>query len=151
MRKWYTIVALISSVLIAGCGSEEPVIEPEAPPLHTQSESTVWDNKTVNEITPCCAFDSTESKLTIYPYFNDNQSVSVEKLLLSEQNDFWGAITESYKGTDNLLISEGYSLVTLDNGCTLGIIELEESMCYWVTSSELPSSYVQAVLKQLCQ
>lgn len=151
MRKWYTIVALLGAVLLTGCGSEEPIIEPEVPPLHTQAESTVWDNKTVAAITPCCAFDSTEVKLTVYPYFNDNQSVSVEKLLLSEENDFWGAITEAYKGTENLLTSEGYSLVTLDNGCTLGIVELEDSMCYWVTSSELPSGYVQAVLKQLCQ
>lgn len=152
MHKWYTTVAvLLVSVLLSGCGEKEEIVEVPVSHLHEQSEMTMWDDKTVNAITPCCAFESTPDKLSVYPYYDNDFSVQVEKLLLSENNDFWGAITEQYKSTDNFVTSEGYSLVTLDNGTTVGIIELKDSTCYWVTSSELPSAYVQAVLKQLCK
>lgn len=154
MRSKYVIpLAILLTTLITGCSKaeEEEIVEQPVVHLHQQADTTVWNDKTVNAITPCCAFDSSAEKLLVYPYYDSDMAVQVEQLLLSEDNKFWEAITKEYSNTDNLITKEKYSLVTLDNGNTIGIIELEDSMCYWVTSTELPSAYVQAVLNQLCQ
>ncbi len=150
MRRKLLVSLALLSILLTGCG-EEP--EPEPVPvtyLHEQMESVVWNDKTIKAITPCCSFDSSTDKLIVYPYYDNDASVTVEKLLLSENNEFWEAIKSPYTGTDNVVEAEGYSLITLENGNTIGYIELENSMCYWVTSDTLPSGYVQAVLKALC-
>lgn len=147
-----TCGALLLSLLlfVTGCGEQEVEV-PEVPVtyLHEQADSTEWDGLTVSAITPCCAFDSQPDTLTIYPYFDSDLSVKVEKILLSE-NDFWNAITVSLE-KDNCYTTEEYSLATMTNGTTVGMLPIDEETCYWVTSNQLPSGYVQAVLKSLCQ
>lgn len=138
-------------LLVTGCGEQEEVEVPEVPItyLHEQADSVLWDDMTINAITPCCAFSSQSDILTVYPYFDSDLSITVTKLLLSE-NNFWDAITTSLEA-DNCYTTEEYSFATMPNGTTVGMVPIDDETCYWVSSNQLPSGYVQAVLKTLCQ
>lgn len=152
MHKMIRVALLLSLLLLlTGCGEQEEVEVPEVPVtyLHEQADSVLWDDKTISAITPCCAFDSQSDVLTIYPYFDSDVSVTVKKLLLSD-NNFWSAITSPLE-VDNCYTTEEYSFATMPNGTTVGMVPIDSEMCYWVSSNQLPSGYVQAVLKVLCQ
>ncbi len=152
MRKVVLVLSLFVALSLTGCGEpEEPPQMEEIPVtyLHTQADNVSWDNKVIEAITPCCAFDSAADKLIVYPYFDSDLSVSVEKIMLSE-NEFWSAITGPLE-KDNTSTKKEYSLATLPNGNTIGMLPIDEEFCYWVISYDLPSGYVRAVLDALCQ
>lgn len=145
-KRFYLIVFAV--LLLTACGSE-PVIEPEPVFLHQQSSSIVWDNLNINQITPCNAYEFNGADLQIFPYYNDTKYITIKKIILSN-NNFWDTVTEPYKDSENYQAFDSCSLFTLNNGMTIGIKPIDDENAYVVFSDTLPSSYVRAVLKILC-
>ena len=148
MRKRFYLILLLALMLTA-CG-EEPVIEvQEPPPLHNITDVFVWDSLVLESITPCNSYEAFGDDLQIFPYYNDTKYITIRKIVLSDTG-FWETVSAPYKGTENFLSSDKYSLFTMTNGTTIGYFPMSDDYAYVVITDSLPSSYVVAVLNLLC-
>ncbi len=147
MRK-HVICLLAVLVFMTGCSKKEEIVtEPED--LRPIQSSCIWDNMTIDAITPVTAFESTEDSLLIFPYNNNDTHIKV-RLFVVSNNHYWETVKSAYKGTNNIKEGKGYSLVTNEFGVTYGYIERDEETAYLVEADSLPSSYVECTLRALC-
>lgn len=150
MLKLKYFLPMLLVLLLTACGEEPEPEVPPTPPKHAQAALFVWDELTVNAITPVTAFETNGSDLQIYPYFDDDKYILMRKIFLSN-NNFWNTVTATFQDTDNYISSESYSLFTLENGYTVALIPIDEETAYVVSSNQLPSAYVEKVCDTICQ
>lgn len=155
MQRYKSILIALSVLVLMlnGCGKTEPELEVSEPvqvqpPLHEMADSVNWDNLTIKGITPVTAFESSGAELTIFPYYDNDNHIIIEKIITSK-NAFWDSVLDEYSGSNDLIIRKHYSYVTTDNGTTIGLLQMDD-YAYTVKSS-LPSYYVDAVLSALWQ
>ena len=149
MRKSVITVLCLCLLFITGCDEEieEPVVE--SVDLRPITTSIVWDNKVIQNISPVSAFESSTDMLQIFPYNNNDKHITIRKIIVSD-NGFWNTVMLGYEGTENIIVTEQYSLVTNNKECTFGYIPIDYEWAYIVYSETLPSSYVEYVMKVLC-
>lgn len=150
---------LVASIGLAGC-SQKDFEEPEEVEeidtvvdevtLHEITDSIVYDNKQLTHITPISSFEADGAELNVFPHFNKEQHINVKRIVISG-NKFWTSVCKDAKQTDNYKknAKKGYTLVSHE-GTTYGYVEIDDEEAYLVTTSDLPSSYVELVLEQLC-
>lgn len=148
------LVILAIAVLFVGCGntsdSNGEVLETTEVPLHEISEGITWDGLDIKAFTPVCAFESTETELQIFPHYNNTAYINVVKMLISDKA-FWKTVSTDYVSTNSYIKGDGWDLITLESGTTLAYIPLSEEYAYFISSSNLPSGYVEMVAKSLCE
>lgn len=146
--KWVLVTLCI--LFLSGCGEEEVPPVPTPPPLHTQAQSITWDGMEITEVTPVSAFEITDTCIQIFPYFNSEEYISIERIYVSE-NDFWNSVTSEYEGTPNHKKDTNWELFTLPSGITLGCVIIDDDECYIIRTEALSSAYVEKVCKMLCK
>jgi len=153
MQKKKLGLVILCLVLLCGCTtSKENINDTEVTTTEESlpiSESIVWENITISNITPVTSFEIRGDGLFIFPYNNNNTHITLRKIFISN-NGFWDTVVSTVS-VDNVIVSDfGYELVTLPNGNTLGYVPIDDESAYLVKTETLPSSYVELVLEQLC-
>lgn len=139
---------ILLAVVLTGCGKKEVTEETEPLPLHEQADLTVWNNKEIKGITPVCSFETSDDELTIYPYYDSDKYIKVKVVEVSD-NDFWTSVTKDYINTDNLIVTEDYSYITMPTSITYGFVPISDNSAYFL-SSDCPSAYTKKVCELLC-
>lgn len=134
-------------LLLVGCSSEPvtetPVVPDKRPVMSEFSNGSI----SMNSITPRTSYEDSGDVVYIYPYNNSDEHITIEKILVSDCG-FWTTVISEYSESNNLVVRDRYSLITLSDGTTYGYIANSEDTAY-VLRSSLPSSYVEAVLDNL--
>lgn len=151
MCKKALTLFLLFCFILCGCGKEvEEVVESTEPPLHEKMDSVVWDDFTIQSITPVCSFEIVGDELQIFPYYNNAAYINVVKILISDKA-FWKTVSAEYESTDNYVKGDGWSLFTTSSGNSIAYIPIDgDEYAYVVSSSTLPSGYVKLVAEYLC-
>ena len=149
MRIKTLILICLFLLILSGCGDEQVEESSAVLDLHPISDSTVWDNITIEAITPVTAFEINDDALKIFPYNNNDKHITMRKIVIS-RNGFWNTVETIYDGSDNLHVTSDYVLITMSNHCTYGYVPIDDEWAYIVSTESLPSSYVEAFLRMLC-
>lgn len=140
---------LLLCIFLTACGEvEEPICSPTPEPkpsLRESSQSTEWNGYTVTEITPVTAFDSTTSRLTVYPYNDSDKHIIIEEFYTSDNHFFDTVVAECSE--DNKETKENLVLFTLQDGTTHALVTVDEDKCLHVYG-KLQSSYIKKVAEQ---
>lgn len=151
MKRKLLLLSLV--VFLLGCGEEEIVL-PEPvyvpPPLHTQMDRITWDSHLFENITPVTSYEESGDSLKVFPYFNGDFYILIEKIYLSD-NKFWDSVISDYIGTPNGVDYDEFSLFTTGQGVTLGLVMADDGSGYLVRTDNLSSAYVKRVCEVLCQ
>lgn len=147
-RKHVTLIIMLA-ILLTGCSKAETVEPTEVVETAYAMDSIIWDNKTFNAFTPVMSFESTDTMLTIFPYYASDQYITIEKIIISD-NAFWKSVIKQYSDTEDLVKKDKYSYVTSKEGVTYGYLDGDTKTSGYLVTSKLPSSYVDAALKMLC-
>lgn len=146
-----SLISVFLLFFLVACGKDEPV--PQPPPvnyLHYKQLSYVYDGHEITGISPVSAFEESADGLLIFPYFDGNDYILIERIYLSG-NKFWDTVSSEYEGTPNKITENGFSLFTTGRGVSIGCVPINEEEGYIVRTETLSSAYVQKVCEILCQ
>ena len=144
------ITTLICLLMLSGCNSEEEIVEPIITTVSTLASEQTYESLTIKAIGPKCGFNLSEDGLAIHPFFNNSKHILMKRILKSDR-DFWNTLLQSQSEDFIVTETENYKIVTTPNGITYGYLPKDDTWAILVTSVELNSGYVRAVMNQLCQ
>lgn len=135
--------ALLLSLVLVGANSTE-VTENEPVPISTQATECYFEGIEFQLFGQYAGYNILDNSLKIYPYFNLDRHITVEKLFLSDR-PFWDTIANPDTREDY----DGYSIFSVENS-TYGYIPINADYAFFLYTDTLPSGYVKEVLKRIC-
>lgn len=136
-----TIAVMLSLLLFSSKSAE---VEQEEPPVSTEATECFFEGYQVNLFGQYAGYNIAGEQLKIYPYFNLDRHITVEKLLLSDRH-FWSTIAPQDERKDY----DGFSIYTVENE-TYGYMPISEDYAFFAYTDNLPAGYVREVLKHIC-
>lgn len=135
-------VLTLSLALIASDATDS--IESEPAPISTEATECYFEGIQFRLFGPYAGYNIIDNSLKIYPYFNLDRHITIEKLFLSDK-PFWDTIANSETREDY----NSYSLFSVENS-TYGYIQINADYAFLLYTDTLPPGYVKEVLKRIC-
>lgn len=138
-----TLTALALSLILLATTTSE-ITEEEPPPISTQATECYFEGIEFQLFGPYAGYNISDNSLKIYPYFNLDRHITVEKLYLSDR-PFWDTIANPDTREDY----DGYSVFSVENS-TYGYISIDTNYAFFLYTDTLPSGYLKEVAKHIC-